>query len=400
MNVGVFNETAMEQSFWIEESGNAQRFGAFKGKKEVDVAIIGAGITGLTAALRLAQTGKQVVILEAQHIGAGTTGHSSCELTTEIDPTFEKIIEGFGIEKARKIASSRKEAIDFIETIIHIYNISCDFRRIDGFLYTENPEETEALKRQGRKAAEAGLNVSFSRNNPLPFPVQALLKYRHQAEFNSKKYLNGLSKLLTQKNVEIFENSRVIDIEEKENEFIVFTDQGEILAKDVIQATHYPIFANKSQILTSSYRSYVIALRITGSIPKAIYWDTAVPYHYFRMAESEKGNVLIAGGEDYKTGHESENAYLKLEEYVRQRFPVGMLLGKWSSQYYISTDGLPYIGINPFGGRSLIATGYGGDGLVYGTVAGIVLSDLLSNIENDWKELFSPSRFIPVPSSM
>lgn len=388
-------------SIWKDRAGEDPKYPTLKGEYEADIVIIGAGITGLTTALRLIQSNKKVIVIEGLNIGSGTTGESSCHLTTEIESNYFEVAKSFGLETAQKVAESRKEAINFIETITKVYNINCDFRRVPGYLFAENKKSVTELKKEQEGASRAGIEVVFTETIPLELNHFGALKFEDQAEFDSQKYLNAMARHITSKGVQIFENSFVTDIIEENDQFIVTTKEGSIKSKEVVQATHYPLFINILQTLAAPYRSYLMAFRLEQEFPKGLFWNTDDPYYYIRTIEDENGRILLVGGADHKTGQETDNekSFHEIEKYTRARFKVGEVLYNWSSQYYTPSDGLPYIGQNPIGSQSYIATGYAGDGLVYGTVAGIILSDILSGKENPWQNIYSPKRFTPGASA-
>jgi nitrite reductase/ring-hydroxylating ferredoxin subunit len=177
----------------------------------------------------------------------------------------------------------------------------------------------------------------------------------------------------------------------------VSTDRGPtVRARAVIVATNAPVTSRVGlPIKQAAYRSYVVATRVPrGSVAPALYWDTGDPYHYVRIHPGEGGfDYLIVGGEDHKTGQESDGAerYGRLEEWTRSRFPTGPVEARWSGQIMETIDGLAYIG--RYGGESLfVATGDSGHGMTHGTIAGMILRDLVLGRDNPWAELYSPSR--------
>jgi Rieske Fe-S protein len=142
--------------------------------------------------------------------------------------------------------------------------------------------------------------------------------------------------------------------------------------------------------------TYVIAARVPqGSVPQVLAWDTGDPYHYVRMHE----DLLIVGGEDHKTGqaHDSAARYARLEAWARERFPMmGPLEYAWGGQIMETLDYLGFIGRNPMDHENVyVVTGDSGMGLTHGTIAGMLITDLVSGRENPWEALYDPSR-VPV----
>jgi glycine/D-amino acid oxidase-like deaminating enzyme/nitrite reductase/ring-hydroxylating ferredoxin subunit len=388
-------------SVWIDQAGKGPEFAQLTGGYDADVVIVGAGITGLTAGLRLALADKKVIILEAYTIGSGTTGHSSCHLNSSIEKGYSQVTQDFGGETARIVAESRKEGISFIETICHFYNIDADFRRIPGYLYAENEESVPWLIREVEMAKNSGIDAEFVSDTPLKIKTYGAVRFNGEAEFNSQKYLYGLARLITEKGGQVFEHSMVTDILQNEDQFVVKTERGLVRTREVIQATHLPLFVNVLQTMAAPYRSYLITYRIREDFPEGLFYNTDDPYFYLRTTRDESGKILVAGGADHKTGHETdtEKSFETVDRYVRERFPAGEIIQKWSSQLYIPADGLPYIGENPLGIKTYLATGFAGDGLIFGTIAGIILSDQICGIRNPWADVYDSKRFTPISSA-
>jgi Rieske Fe-S protein len=147
----------------------------------------------------------------------------------------------------------------------------------------------------------------------------------------------------------------------------------------------------------AAYRTFVVGLPVSrGSVPRALYWDTPDPYHYVRLVPGTEGDVLIVGGEDHKTGQEddAEERFARLIAWTRERFPTtGDAVYSWSGQIMEPIDGMAFIGRNPGDARNVyIATGDSGNGMTHGTIAGILLTDLILGRDNPWATLYDPSR--------
>jgi glycine/D-amino acid oxidase-like deaminating enzyme len=166
----------------------------------------------------------------------------------------------------------------------------------------------------------------------------------------------------------------------------------------VVVATNTPV-NDRVAIHTKQapYVTYVIGLRVPkDSVTRALYWDTGDPYHYVRLQTENGYDVLIVGGEDHKTGqaNDGEERFGRLEEWTRERFPQAEEVQyRWSGQVMEPVDGLAFIGRNPLDADNVyIATGDSGQGMTHGTIAGMLLTDLIQGRENKWERLYSPSR--------
>ena len=170
-------------------------------------------------------------------------------------------------------------------------------------------------------------------------------------------------------------------------------------ARAVVVATNSPV--NDRLVIHTKqapYRTYVVGARVRrGAVPRLLLWDTADPYHYVRLQPIDRmHDLLIVGGEDHKTGQAEDmgNRYRRLEKWMRERFPAARKVEfRWSGQVMEPVDGLAFIGRNPLDKKSVfIATGFSGTGMTYGTIAGMLLTDLVQGRRNDWADTFDPSR--------
>ncbi len=382
-----------EGSIW-RQTAETKRYGRLTGNHEADIAIVGAGITGLTLAHELSRSGLRVVVLEAGTVGCGATGHSSCHLTTQIGFSYRNLAKKFGNDCAAKVADSRQRGIAYIEEKAQ-QGISCDFQRVPGYLYAEKAAKEEELVKEAEAAAQAGLAVTLEKKAVLPFAQAKSIRFENQAVFNSQSYLLGMARGLEATRCALYEKSRVVDIQEDGKR--VITESGSVKVDKTVMATHLPPFLNLLQTLAAPYRSYVLGVTLKKNYPAhALYWDNEDPYHYTRLYEKSGRKWLIVGGSDHKTGHTptEPDPFADLENYVYARYPVASVDFRWSAQFYEPADGLPYIGLSPFE-NLYVATGFSGDGLVYGTLAGMLLADRIQNRDNDWSEVYNARRITP-----
>lgn len=368
-----------------------------------EVCVIGGGIAGLTTAYRLSQEGKSVVVLESGTLGSGMTPLTTAHLSHVMDRGMSTIERLHGEEGGRLAVQSHATAIRWIEETAAKESLSCDFERVDGFLFASSDDSARQIEEEWQAARRAGLTdvARYDTDIPLPFPAEACLRFPSQAQFHPMKYLSGLARAIQQKGGRLFTDSHVIQVDAK-SRVVVKTRRGwHVSADSVVVTTNTPI--NNTVTLHTKqapYVTYVIGARIAaGSLPKALYWDTEDPYHYVRshteIIDGHEQTVLIVGGEDHKTGQaeDGERRYAALETWMRERFPMAEdVLFSWAGQVMESIDGLAYIGRNPGDSNVYVATGDSGMGMTHGTIAGLLLSDLIMGRPSPWASLYDPSR--------
>ena len=388
------------RSFWLASS-NEKRFPVLpETGLEVDVAVVGGGIAGVTAALLLKQSGKRVAVLESRQIGCGETGHTTAHVTAIQDMPFRIIQSKFGREGARRIVAAGIQAIELIERQVRAFNIDCDFERLPGYVFTELEPKVEELRREIRAARNAGLDVSFVDEIPLPFEIQGALRIEDQARFHPTRYLARIAQQIPGEGSFVFEHTHVTQVVDG-SPCVVKTEHGEVRAQQVLGATD-AVNINRFflQAKVAPFRSYAIALRVDREFD-GLFYDTAEPYHYIRTHPDAEGPLLIVGGADHRVGEErdTEQCYRELEQYVRQRFEAGPVAYRWSGQIEEPLDGLPYIGRNSLSSNVYVATGFSGNGMVNGTIAAMVICDLVLGRENPYAELLAATRLKPLASA-
>ncbi len=365
---------------------------------EIDVAIIGAGVTGLTAALLLKRSGKRVAVFEARQILAGVTGSTTSHLTQIVDTRYHVIEEKFGRDGSRLVAESNGAAIDLIELIVNQLKIDCGFERVPGFLFAETSQQHDELQFELPATIRAGVLAAAQALPPgLPFAVKGAMRVENQGQLDPRAYLVPIALEVNSNGSYVFEKTPVIAIHEGTPCWLETAAGPTVKAKHVIVATHSPLNVVLLQTKIAHYQSYVVSGPVTQPTG-GLLWDMADPYHYVRTQQTTHGLQLIIGGEDHKTGQEpnTEAAFERLTEYARRFHMVPDR--RWSAQVVEPVDGLPFIGRNSGSSKVFVATGYSGNGMTFGTVAAMVLSDLILGRPNPWASLYDATRIKPVAS--
>ncbi|MEH1944886.1 MAG: FAD-dependent oxidoreductase [Nostoc sp.] len=366
-----------------------------------DVCVVGAGIAGMSTAYMLTREGKSVVVLDDGPIGGGQTARTTAHLSNVLTYRYHELEQMHGKEGAKLVAQSHTTAINTIEAIATQENINCDFERLDGYLFPPDLKSIDEIQQELEAVHQVGLtNVEMVKKAPLTgFDTGVCLRFPQQGQFDPLKYLAGLTEAIERRGGRIYTGAHVEKIKGG-LPARVETSSGKVVTADaVVVATNSPI----SNLATmhfkqAPYITFVIGAKVPrGSVPKALYWDTLDPYHYVRLQSfDEQYDVLIVGGEDHKTGQadDASSRYAKLQTWTQERFPMAEeIIFRWSGQVMNSDDGIAYIGKNPFDEENVyIVTGDTGIGMTHGTIAGILLTDLILGRKNTWAELYDPSR--------
>jgi glycine/D-amino acid oxidase-like deaminating enzyme/nitrite reductase/ring-hydroxylating ferredoxin subunit len=384
-------------SLWIE-SPTLPHFSRLAGTHRADVAVVGAGITGLTTALLLQRAGRKVVVVERERVGSGETGKTTAHLTAVLDSRYHVLASKFGHDGARAAAASSLAAIDQIEAFTREFAQPCGFSRVPAFLYAENEEQRHELERELSAMRDAGLAAEWADVVPLPLPVRAAIRVGDQAQFDPMEYLLLLTTQFVAAGGAVFEQSRALDIADGQPCQIT-TEGGKVIAEDVVVATNQPVsdrFAMHTKI--AAYRTYAVAAPLDQGFPAGLFWDLQDPYHYIRQQVTAAGAFLIVGGEDHKTGkNDDTNAcYSRLETYARRFAPGARFTHRWSGQVVEPVDGLPFIGRDAIATHTYVGTGYSGNGITFGTVAAKIFADELQGTKSPWADLYQATRIKPL----
>jgi glycine/D-amino acid oxidase-like deaminating enzyme/nitrite reductase/ring-hydroxylating ferredoxin subunit len=363
-----------------------------------DVCIVGAGIAGITTAYLLGSEGSAVVVLDDGAIGGGMTGRTTAHLVNVLDDRYFELERLHGEEGARLAADSHTNAIKLIEKIVTKEGIDCDFTRLDGYLFVPPGDSVDILEDELQAAARAGLELERVERSPIDYNTGPALRFPNQGQFHPLKYLAGLASAIEKFGGRIYSGTHADEIRGGVQARVTCANGATVSAKSIVVATNTPVndlFAIHTK--QAAYQTYVIGARVArGSVTKALYWDTPNPYHYVRIQDlDESFDLLIIGGEDHKTGQadDADARFAELEKWSRERFPLQEIVYRWSGEVMEPIDGLAFIGRNPLDDDNVyIATGDSGNGMTHGTIAGILISDLIAGRENEWEKLYEPSR--------
>jgi glycine/D-amino acid oxidase-like deaminating enzyme/nitrite reductase/ring-hydroxylating ferredoxin subunit len=383
--------------YWSDNTP-APRFAALKEDIAVDVLVIGAGITGVTAAYLLKRAGYNVALVEKDRCLSGDTADTTAHLTCVTDALLSDLVKTFGKDHAQAVWDSQLAAIDMIDRIVWREQIKCQFDWVPAYLYQDHDQHSLDLRKEADLAAELGFDAEYDAS--APFVCRPGLRFDNQAKFHPRKYLLALLRVLCSgKGCQVFEHTNVDEIEG--TPITATTSTGaRIHCGHVLIATHVPL-QGKSGLLPATilqsklapYSTYVIGGWVPrGTVHEALYWGTGDPYDYLRIDRRHDHDFVIFGGEDHKTGQieDTQQCFTRLEQRLKQLLPEIALTHRWSGQVIETNDGLPYIGETAE--RQYVATGFAGNGMTFGTLSAMMFADHVQGEKNPWSELFDAGR--------
>ncbi|MEU3948653.1 FAD-dependent oxidoreductase [Streptomyces sp. NPDC029526] len=388
-------------SYWIE-TAPGDRYPALTDDLEVDVAVIGGGIAGLCTAWELTRAGRSVAVLEAGRIAAGVTGHTTAKITAQHTLIYDKLRRTRGAEGARLYARSQSEAIDHTADVVAELGIDCDWERRSAYTFVRDRGRVEELQAEARAAREAGLPASFVTETGLPFPVAGAVEVTGGAQFHPRSYLLALARDLVARGGRILEDTTVTGLDEGDPCRVSTADGPTVTARDVVVATHYPIFDRALLFARlSPRRELVVAGTLpTEQDPDGMYITPDENTRSVRTAPygPDGGRrLLVITGEHFTPGTgDTREGFERLTDWTREHFPDAEITHRWATQDNTPTDTVPLVGPLHHGTRhAYVATGFNGWGMSGGMMAGLLLTAQITGEECAWSGLYDPRRLAP-----
>lgn len=388
-------DNGQDRTYWNDTAAGAA-FPRLAEDLNVDVAIIGGGIVGVTTARALKDMGQTVAVIEARRVGRQVTGRSTAKITSQHGLIYQTLAQKFGEDRARLYAEAQETALRRIQSLAAQHGIDCDLEAKAAYVYTREPGYLEKIEKEVEVAARLGLPASLVRGGELPFGALAAVRFDDQAQFHPTKYVVGLAQTIPGAGCHVFENSRAIDWEPTR----VVTEHGSVRARHVVMATHLPL----GQVGGYHARAYpqaepVIAARIRRA-PDGMYITAEKPSRSVRTHTREDGEVYgVAAGGSFKPGHtdEERESFRELERWFSESLDADPVAYRWVNEDYKPMDDAPFVGwSSSLGAGYLVATGFDAWGISNGTAAGMILADLAAGKGNGWLELFDAKRVKPL----
>ena len=375
--------------------------------------VIGAGMTGILIAYFLQEKGQEVIVLEANELASGQTKNTTAKITSQHGCMYHDMIKSCGIERTTAYAKANETAIQLYKEIITKEGIACHFEELPSFLYTQNEQGMERLKKETKAAKALEIAAEYVRGDKikeLPFGVMGAVKFEGQAQFHPLEFIQGLAEKLT-----IYEHAKVLEVDDR----FVITDRHVIVADNVIFATHYPFLIAPGYYFLRQHqsRSYVIALEGEG-VPEQLqgmYYGIDRDGLSFRHAE---GKLLVGGG-SHRTGkvltrerkvlqqegnpqnpvftkkRVKMGGFCYLRKQIKRYYPKVEEATCWAAQDCMPHDGIPFIGrFSLKHDNWYVATGFQKWGMTTAMVSAMIISDMITGKENPYAHVFSPQRLL------
>ena len=362
---------------------------------EVDVAVVGGGIAGLTAALALKRAGHTVAVLEAARIGTGVTGHTTGKVTSLHRLVYTELAGRHGPGVAGMYGQANQAAIEHIARVVAEEGIDCDFRRVSNYTYAESDDAVARVRDEAALAGRLGLPSVFTSETTLPFAVRGAVRFDGQAQLHAVKYLQGLARAVDGGGSHVLEDSRVTSVRDGVPG-VVGTGRGTVRAREVVIATNVPIgdgslFAERCYL----HRSYIVACQAPAAPLDGTFISVDEPMRSILAIDVDGSQYILTGGEGHRAAETADAGvrYRRLAAFSRERLGTGETSFRWSTQDAMPVDGLPYAGTwTTTAAHVHVITGLRKWGLTNGTAAALVLADTLSGRHNPWAAVFDTNR--------
>ena len=388
------------ESLWIETTKDKIKLESLKRDETTEVCIIGGGLFGLTTAYYLSKNGFKVTVLEKDEIGKRASGNTTGKITSQHDLFYAHLIDDYGEEFAQKYLEANENAIKNIKKIVEEEKIECDFCEEKSYVYTTKEDEVIEIEKEVEAVKKLGKDAKFVTQIDLPIKIKGAIEFENQAQFHPRKYMIGLAEAILKEN-KIYQHTKVTDVKKDNEQYKICTENGNVYAKYVVIASHFPIVNMPGFYFGKMYQStsYLIAIETKSKLPQGMYINVKEPLYSFRTAKYNGKDVLLIGGNGNKTGEAipDENHYEMLEKKAKELYPDCKILYRWNTQDCMSLDKIPYIGeFSNLIKNVYVGTGFKKWGMTSTNVAAQIVSDEIMKKPNKYADVFTATRVKPI----
>lgn len=383
----------MKDSYWINETEKKQSYPCIEKEMDTNIAIIGAGLSGLSTAYYLSKATNDVFVIEADQVCYGASGRNTGKLTMQHGVIYKDLMAQYDKIIARQYYHANEEALNSIEQIIQEHQIDCGFERCDALLYTQDPVMAAELQDEYQAYLDLHIPCTYLEQQEGPIPYLAGLKMHYQARFNPYAYGLALAEIVHQAGISIYEHSPVETmIEEEDGTYTLLVNHHKIHANQVIFTSQFPFIDHSHLYFTRMYceQESIAACTSTSFLPEDMMLNVDKPSHSFNTTHQ----VLLAAGNSYKSGQTPEVQEQEFLAYIHQTFHPEVMKQEWTSQDYISFDKIPFIGkLDKHNEKVLFASGFSKWGNTTSNIAGKLLCSYALGQGSQYRMLYSPQRF-------
>jgi glycine/D-amino acid oxidase-like deaminating enzyme/nitrite reductase/ring-hydroxylating ferredoxin subunit len=385
------------KSVWLSETA-LPTYPKLTNDLQTDVAVVGAGITGITTAYLLAEKGLKVVLVDAGQLANGTTGHTTAKITAQHDLVYDEFIAHFGEEKTRLYYEANYAALNFIKKMVVNHAIPCQFKEEDAYIYTVEEANVGKIAAESKAYEKLGIPGGYLEQAPLPFQTRAAIVMNKQAQFDPIPFLKHLTQAFIQLGGQIYEQTTVVGVEKGTPATLKTSEGFQITSSFVVSSSHFP-FNDRSGFYFArlhAEKSYALAAKTAISLAGGMYINADTPARSLRTVKVNEEELLLIGGESHKTGQGvcTFQYYEALRQFGVEQFKLQEVMYHWSAQDLLTLDKLPYIGREVSDQPNmLIATGFKKWGMTTSVAAAMLNSSIITGEKSPYEELFSPSRF-------
>lgn len=389
---------ASKRGIW-HATASTRAHPALSGEQRAEVVVVGAGITGLTTALLLADKGVDVAVVEGLGVAAGVTGATTAKVTSQHALLYSRIAAKRGEAVAQTYATANQRAVEEVAALVE-RGIDCAFERRAAYTYAQHASTLPSVRDEADLCRRLGLPAAFTTETDLPYDVLGAVRFDDQAQLQPVAYCDGLARLVVEAGGRVYEHSRVIGVEQGDSPAVT-THGGAISAGAIVLATHVPI-VNRGWFFArmEPSASHGIAVEVDGPVPQGMYISADSPARSVRSFSHGGTRYVVVAGEGHRTGEGDAHARARrLVAFASQHWPGSRLRFSWTAEDFVPQDGVPYAGPLTRGGQTYLATGFQKWGLSNGTAAALMLAELVLGNDHPWAEAFDPHRLTPAASA-
>lgn len=380
-------------SLWLAKT-KGKNYPKITKDQHVDVLIVGAGIVGLTTAYYLSKSMQDMMIIEADEIGYGASGRNTGKLTFQHGLIYKQLWDQHGKEGAKAYYQAQQEAIESVTEIIKEHHIDCDLQIRDAMLFTQDEQRIAAFQEEYQTYLDLGIPCTFIKAQTAPIDLVAGIQVKNQASYDPYRYLLGLSDILDEASIPIYEHSALRHLVKDEQGYRAIIDDVCVHANKVVLATQFPIFDHRHFYFArlKPEVSNLVALDIETSISSMMMRDEMPLVSYNKLSLKNETWQLI-GGYQHDCGKAEEEKTQAWLNHIMKQWNVDTIPYRWSSQDYLSLDHFPLIGpLDHERDDLFFASGLQKWGNTNGNVAGKLLCAYLLKQPSQYATYFDPHR--------